>query len=76
MSAPFRTKQVNFRISEDRYNELKARADEQGKTISLYLNDLVNADLNFSKQIVMSEKEGLEEIMRKLDSIERYLYSR
>lgn len=51
MSSVNRTKQINFRIAEDLYYEVKQRADDLNKTISLYLNDLVIADLNQQKGI-------------------------
>lgn len=51
MSSVNRTKQINFRIAEDLYYEVKQRAEDLNKTISLYINELVIADLNQHKGI-------------------------
>lgn len=51
MSSVDRTKQINFRIAEDLYYEVKQRAKDLNKTVSSYINELVIADLNQQKGI-------------------------
>lgn len=63
-----RDKQVNFRVSEEKYSALKERAENQGKTISLYLNDLVSADLALHKDSFNSDFQV--EVLKRLAEIE------
>lgn len=67
-----RSKQVNFRVSQKTYDAIEKRASELGKSMSLYVNDIVVADLNgISHQSALSD--DIQMIIQRLDNIEELL---
>lgn len=70
-----RSKQVNFRVSQEVYDALKKRASDLGKSTSLYLKDIVVADLDFSRR-QQTSSDDVQMIMRRLDDIEELLQER
>lgn len=67
-----RSKQVNFRVSQKIYDAVNRRASELGKSRSLYLNDIIVADLELSGSQPASSYD-IQMIMQRLDDIEELL---
>lgn len=67
-----RSKQVNFRVSQKIYDAVNRRASELGKSRSLYLNDIIVADLELSGSQPASSYD-VQMIMARLDNIEELL---
>lgn len=69
------SKQVNFRVSQKIYDALEKRASELGKSMSLYVNDIIVDDLNSSNRQPVSA-DVIQMIMHRLDDIEKLLHEK
>lgn len=57
--AESKTKQVNFRVTDEIYQGIKKRAEERGQTVSNYVGDVVSWDIDFAGDGVATDNRDL-----------------